>query len=206
MVNLILKPCLYIFFRVALRCFHFFENNIQAYTHKISSSLGFEYVSKLLLFISNPEAIANVLLYHGASIGEHCRINSPLMVQNALGSYANFTVGNNCHIGKDVMLDLANRITIGDNVTISMRCSIITHFDVGDSNLRFKGFSRKDGDVVIKNNVYFGCGVTVLHGVTIGENSLIGAGALVTTDIPANSIAVGSPAKVIREIDGNIKS
>ena len=54
--------------------------------------------------------------------------------------------------------------------------------------------------VVIKDNVWIGACVTIMPGVTIGENAVIGGGAVVTKDVPANTIAAGVPAKVIREI------
>lgn len=55
--------------------------------------------------------------------------------------------------------------------------------------------------VTIKDNVWLGYGVIVMKGVTIGENSIIGMNSVVTRDIPANSIAVGSPAKVIKTLE-----
>jgi acetyltransferase-like isoleucine patch superfamily enzyme len=206
MVNFIFKLIIRAAFKPCLRAFYLFEKNITLYLTGIKNSLGFEYVNKLLLFVSNYESILAILRHFGATVGSKCRINSPINVQNAIESFDKLTIGNNCHIGKDVLLDLANKITIADNVTISMRCSIITHFDVGDSTLSLNGFSRKDGDVFLCDNVYLGCGVTVLHGVTIGANSLIGAGAVVTTDIPPDSIAVGTPAKVIKKIDTSTQS
>ena len=54
--------------------------------------------------------------------------------------------------------------------------------------------------ITVGNNVWFGGGVKVLPGVTIGDNAVIGAGSVVTKDIPANSLAVGNPCRVIREI------
>lgn len=60
--------------------------------------------------------------------------------------------------------------------------------------------SGRDADVYIGDNVWLGYGVVVLKGVTIGENSVIGARSVVTHDIPANVIAAGNPCKVIREI------
>ena len=57
--------------------------------------------------------------------------------------------------------------------------------------------------MTIGNNVWVGGGVTVCPGVTIGDNSVIGAGSVVVHDIPANSIAVGNPARVLRQIDEN---
>ncbi|WP_219724535.1 DapH/DapD/GlmU-related protein [Halomonas urumqiensis] len=55
--------------------------------------------------------------------------------------------------------------------------------------------------ITIEDNVWLGGGVIVLAGVTIGENSVIGAGAVVTKDIPANVVAVGNPARVIKALD-----
>ena len=59
------------------------------------------------------------------------------------------------------------------------------------------------GNVVIKDNVFIGVNTVILKGVTIGENSIIGAGSVVAKDIPANSVAVGNPAKVIHKIDNS---
>lgn len=59
--------------------------------------------------------------------------------------------------------------------------------------------------VTIEDNCWIGAGVTICPGVTIGENSVIGAGSVVVHDIPANSVAVGNPCKVIREINDNDK-
>lgn len=58
----------------------------------------------------------------------------------------------------------------------------------------------KSGEIIIENNVFIGDNVTILKGVTIGENSVIGSGSIVTKSIPANVIAVGNPAKIVKEI------
>jgi len=58
-------------------------------------------------------------------------------------------------------------------------------------------------DVIIKDNCWLGAGSTICPGVTIGENSVIGAGSVVIKDIPANCVAAGNPCKVIREINEN---
>jgi acetyltransferase-like isoleucine patch superfamily enzyme len=80
-------------------------------------------------------------------------------------------------------------------------CFKIDHFDEGDSSMKSRSFSREDGAVTLGDNVYLGSDVTVLHGVTIGASSLVRAGAIVTTDIPPDSVAVGIPAKVIKSLD-----
>lgn len=60
--------------------------------------------------------------------------------------------------------------------------------------------------VTLKKGAWIGAGVTIMPGVTIGENSIIGAGAVVRKDIPANCIAVGVPAKVVRKLDGDVEA
>jgi acetyltransferase-like isoleucine patch superfamily enzyme len=84
-------------------------------------------------------------------------------------------------------------ITIGDGVQIGPNVTIATdnHDFKNRSVLRCK-------PVVIKKNAWIGASVTILPGVTIGENAVIGGGAVVTKDIPDNAIAAGVPAKVIR--------
>jgi acetyltransferase-like isoleucine patch superfamily enzyme len=197
----IYSPLSYVAVRLALKLFAAFEEYIERYLPYIRRCLGFEFITRLLVVAGHVDINPRIIRFFGGRVGSRARINSPLIVHNAADSFGNLAIGDNCHIGRDVMLDLANRILIGNNVTISMRCSIITHFDVGDSNLKSRGFSRKDGAVTLGDNVYLGSGVTVLHGVTIGAGSLVGAGAIVTTDIPPDSVAVGIPAKVIKSID-----
>ncbi|MBE6950617.1 MAG: acyltransferase [Ruminococcaceae bacterium] len=84
-------------------------------------------------------------------------------------------------------------ITIGDNVTMAPRVHILCH---DASTKQFLGYT-KIGRVDIGNNVFIGAESVVLPGVTIGDNVIIGANSTVTRDIPANSVAVGSPARVI---------
>lgn len=84
-------------------------------------------------------------------------------------------------------------ITIGDNVTMAPRVHILCH---DASTKQFLNYT-KIGRVNIGNNVFIGAESVVLPGVTIGANVIIGANSTVTHDIPANSVAVGSPARVI---------
>lgn len=114
-------------------------------------------------------------------------------------------VGKNVNIGHGVIPDFGNpdRITIGDNVVISNGVSILCHkrdvtkYYAGD-NPRKLPF--KVEDVVLEDSVQIGLNCTILPGVTIGKGSIIGSCSLVTKDIPAWSIAVGSPAKVVKQL------
>lgn len=97
-----------------------------------------------------------------------------------------------------VMLDCGG-IEIGDHVLFGPRVSIYTARHAFDPQERAAGacFAKK---VKIGNNVWVGGGVHMDYGITIGDNSVIGAGSVITRDVPANVVAAGSPCRVLREI------
>lgn len=108
-------------------------------------------------------------------------------------------VGKNFKRLNGVILDPAHcwLIEIGDNVTMAPRVHILCH---DASTKQFLGYT-KIGRVTIGDNVFIGAESVVLPGVTIGSNVIIGAGSVVTHDIPENTVAVGSPARVIGSLD-----
>lgn len=116
--------------------------------------------------------------------------------------YTNF--GKHIFIGKNVFinhgcsfLDLGG-ITIEDDVLIGPQVNIITENHPVDPKLR-KSLDLKS--VTIKRNAWIGANATILPGVTIGENSIVAAGAVVTKDVPDNTIVGGVPAKLIKKIE-----
>lgn len=112
-------------------------------------------------------------------------------------------VGRNFKRLNGVILDPGHcwLIEIGDNVTMAPRVHILCH---DASTKTFLNFT-KIGRVTIGNNVFIGAESVVLPGVTIGSNVIIGANSTVTRDIPENSVAVGSPARVITTLDAYLK-
>ena len=114
-------------------------------------------------------------------------------------------IGKNVNIGSDVYFDASNAkyIYIEDNVWIASRSLVLCHrrdisdYHIGDKYLNFPFFQKK---VVLRKGCSVGMGSIIMPGVTIGEGALIGAGSVVTKDIPAWSVAVGNPAKVIKEL------
>lgn len=104
-------------------------------------------------------------------------------------------VGKNFGRLNGVILDPSHcwLITIGDNVTMAPRVHILCH---DASTKQFLGYT-KIGRVTIGNNVFIGAESVVLPGVTIGDNVIIGANSTVTRDIPSNSVAAGSPARIL---------
>lgn len=97
-------------------------------------------------------------------------------------------------------LDVA-RITIGVDCQIGPHVQLLTPTHPIDPDLRRDKLEAAE-PIVIGDNVWLGGGVIVCPGVTIGDNSVIGAGSVVTRDIPAGVVAVGSPARVVRSIEG----
>ena len=93
----------------------------------------------------------------------------------------------------------SGKITIGNNVFIAPNVCIITEEHAMDVAQRLAGLEYTHS-VNIGDNVWICAGVLVLPGVTIGANSVIGAGSIVTKDIPANVVALGNPCRVLREI------
>ena len=105
----------------------------------------------------------------------------------------NFFANVNC-----VILDGA-AVRFGDNVFIAPDCGFYTAGHPFDVEQRNKGLEYAH-PITVGNNVWIGAKVCVLPGVTIGDNCVIGAGSIVTRDIPAGSLAVGNPCRVIRQI------
>lgn len=102
----------------------------------------------------------------------------------------------------DIDLSRPFMITIGENCRLNAHMTIMCHDAASKVFRETKGeLLPSNGSVNIGNNVYFGRYTTVLKGVTIGDNCIIGFGSTVMKDIPANSVAVGSPAKVICTLD-----
>lgn len=108
-------------------------------------------------------------------------------------------VGKNLKRLNGVILDPAHcwLIELGDNVTLAPRVHVLCH---DASTKTFLNYTRI-GRVTIGNNVFVGAESVILPGVTIGDNVVIGANSTVTHSIPANSVAVGSPARVVGTLD-----
>lgn len=131
-----------------------------------------------------------------AEVGENCYIEPPL--------HSNFG-GHHVHLGRNVYANFNltlvddTHIYIGDCTMMGPNVTIATAGHPVLPELREKGY-QYNVPVHIGRNCWLGAGVIVLPGITIGDNTVIGAGSVVTRDIPANVVAVGSPCRVLREI------
>jgi len=137
-------------------------------------------------------------------IGEKCTFNSthksnliginhPCMI-STFSSHSILTIGNGCGFSGTI-IGVFKKISLGNNV----RCGANTVITDGDWHLDDYRVGPPQ-EIIIKDNVWLGLNTIVLKGVTIGENSVIGAGSVVIKDIPINVIVAGNPCKVIRSI------
>ena len=111
----------------------------------------------------------------------------------------NITVGKNFYCNHNLIILDEAKVNIGDNVFFAPHCCVATAGHPIDAEQRETGLEIAL-PVTIGNDVWIGANVTILPGVNIGSNVVIGAGSLVNKDIPSNVVAAGNPCKVIRNI------
>lgn len=143
---------------------------------------------------SDPTEIRNLLSQIIANpIAESTVVFTPLYI-----NYGKHTkIGKNVFINFDcVFLDLGG-ITIEDNVQIAPKVSLLSE---GHPTAISDRQSLVPGHILIKKNAWIGANATILPGVTVGENSIVAAGAVVSKDVPDNTIVGGIPAKVIKSL------
>ena len=128
-------------------------------------------------------------------MGEGCWIEPPLYVN--WGS--RITLGDHVYANTGLTVIDDTFVTIGSHVMLGPRVTISAASHPVDPELRRQAY-QYDLPVVLEENVWVGAGATILPGVTIGKNSVIGAGSVVTKDIPENVVAFGVPCRVIRPI------
>lgn len=145
---------------------------------------------------SEQEKRTNLLKEMFAEIGENCYIEPPF--------HANFG-GHHCHFGKNVYANYNltavddTHIYVGDNTMIAPNVILASAAHLLDPEERRKGYQYNQ-PVHIGKNCWLGAGVIVVPGVSIGDDTVIGAGSVVTKDIPSGVVAVGNPCRVIKEI------
>lgn len=117
----------------------------------------------------------------------------------------NIEIGENFFMNMDCVILDGAKVKFGDNVFVAPHCGFYTAGHPLDVVKRTAGLEYAL-PITIGNNVWIGAHVSVLPGVSIGDNTVIGAGSVVTKDIPANVLAYGNPCRVIREITENDKA
>lgn len=138
------------------------------------------------------EALLRQLL---GKAGANLRITAPFWCDYGY----NIEVGENFYANHNLVILDGAKVTFGDNVFIAPDCGFHTAGHPIDFERRNRGLEYAY-PITVGSNVWIGAGVQVMPGVTIGDNVVIGGGSVVVKDIPADSVAVGNPCRVIRAI------
>lgn len=136
-----------------------------------------------------------------AEIGKNCYIEPPLH-SNWGGHHVHF--GKNVYANFNLTLVDDTHIYVGDYTMLGPNVTIATAGHPILPDLRQKGY-QYNAPVRIGKNCWLGAGVIILPGITIGDNVVVGAGSIVTKDLPDNVIAFGNPCKVLREVNDKDK-
>lgn len=113
---------------------------------------------------------------------------------------ARIVIGERCYINRHTMFDASERIEIGDQTMIGPHCYITDHDHTFGHGLAPGETPLVSVPTQIGKRCWLGANVTVLKGVTIGDGTVVGAGSVVTKSLPANVVAAGTPARVLREL------
>jgi acetyltransferase-like isoleucine patch superfamily enzyme len=163
--------------------------------------IWYELVTKALHIILVPQMRSFILRLDGARIGKDSVILDASFTNLYHYGFRRLEIGQRCFVGDEVLLDLRGSIRLEDDVTLSNRAAIITHINVGyaDHPLQ-KAYPTVEETVIIEKGAYVGTGAIVLPGVRVGKESVVGAGAVVTRNVPKRVVVAGVPARVIKKI------
>jgi acetyltransferase-like isoleucine patch superfamily enzyme len=191
-------------FDLGIACRQFLYRSLFAYlgnSVQILSGLEFQGIDKIRIgncvTLRSGARIRRIGANSFISIGDHTNIDSGANIR----TYRNAAViiGDHCYVGPYTCIS-GGQVTIGNDCLIASHCSIYANnhiFANPHQKIRDQG-STNEG-IIIEDDCWIGSGVRIVDGVTISKGSVIGAGAVVTKDIPPFSIAVGVPARVIKQ-------
>jgi len=141
----------------------------------------------------------NITIGHSSIISEFAWLNLNVRKEGI----KQIIIGNNCYIGKRSVLSPAHQIIVGDYCMIVQDCKLLgsDHVFSDPMSPYLTTGTTFEGSINLESNVWVGAGVSIVGNVSIGRGSVIGAGSIVTSDIPPFSIAVGIPSRVIKRYD-----
>ena len=150
-------------------------------------------LGKLEISCNDNTRISGISTFCGRSHGN----NTPKLI-----------IGSNVDIGWQNAFSVGRKIVLEDDVRLAGRV-FLAGFPGHPLNSERRALGEPDdecqvGDIIIKQGAWIGTGATVLAGVTIGEGAIVAASAVVTKDVPANTIVAGNPAKIVKQLEGTL--
>lgn len=185
---------------IIIRRFHFLSGRLNIlyafwWGVKLGKSVEFDGKCHFERFPGTNISIGNNCQFRSRKNSNLIGINRPCSISTMMSNYnSRIEIGNNCGFSGTV-IGAFKHIKLGNNV----RCGANTLITDSDWHLDDPR-SGEPADVIIEDNVWLGVNCVVLKGVTIGQNSVVGANSVVTKSIPVDSIAAGNPCKVIRKL------
>jgi acetyltransferase-like isoleucine patch superfamily enzyme len=145
--------------------------------------------------------LARFINLYGCVVGDNSKIGAFVEIQK------NATIGKNCKISSHTFI--CEGVTIEDNVFVGHNVTFINDSHPRATTLDGELQTEKDWKVeptLVRKGASIGSGATILASLTIGENALIGAGSVVTRDVPPNAIVAGNPARLLRSVAADVKA
>jgi maltose O-acetyltransferase len=138
----------------------------------------------------------------GATIGRRSILHDVRFFNLYRRGLSGLRIGDDCFIGDECLFDLAEEIRLEDQVTLAERVLVLTHTNVGyrDHPLQ-KHFPASAAPVVLERGCFVGAQATILSGLTVGQESFVAAGSVVTRDVPAHTLVAGVPARPVRRLE-----
>ena len=141
-------------------------------------------------------ARAALLRWNGATVGRRCFVRGGLLIQESF----RLVLGDDVFINAGCCFDLSAPIIIGNKVQLAYQVTLVTGGHEFGSRESRAG-AHKPQPITLGDGAWIGARATILPGVTVGAGAVVAAGALVTKDVPADTVAAGVPAKTIRTLE-----
>ena len=176
----------------------------KVYTSWLSREIKVIGISAILVYPIDLVGGKYITIGNGSSIGKRTFLTA-WDRRGAQRFTPQISIGNNVYLGEDSHITAINKIIIGNDVLFGKKITITdnSHGETTIDSLKFPPRNRlmhSSGPVIIEDGAWIGDKVTILPNVIIGKNAIIGANSVVTKDIPANCVAAGVPARVIKEM------
>lgn len=163
--------------------------------------LWYRFWASLISWSFVPPLRVWLLRLMGAKVGKDTIILTATFSNLYLYGFKRLNIGERCFIGDEAMLDLRGGVTLEDDVIISHKVNLVSHIDLGYPNHPLqKSYPTREAVVRLKSGSYVGVGAIILPGVTVGRESVVGAGAVVTHNVPDHVVVAGVPARIIKRL------